>query len=110
MKIETKKDKILYNLLKRTLLEQKLFKEHNARELDKLLVSKYKINGEFNMQYPTLEEVETATHRQICEWYRFLPSPSDNEQVEINTLIYDKFNEKGGYTTNLSKQIGLEER
>ena len=29
----------------------------------------------FEMNYPTIEEVESASRYQIYAWYRFLPSP-----------------------------------
>lgn len=52
------------------------------------------------MKYPTKQEVETATKKQLAIWYRFLPSPND-EQI-------DRFRELGGFTPELSKEIGFE--
>ena len=57
------------------------------------------------MNYPTLEQVQKADRFQICEWYRFLPSAND-EQYHIQTLIYEKFQEFGGFTPSISKAIG----
>jgi len=71
--------------------------------------------------YPSLEEVESADHEQICRWYRFLPSPGSklsdslpneefskiiDEQSEIMNLICKKYKEGGGFNSALSKKIG----
>lgn len=67
--------------------------------------------------YPTLEEVEKATHRQLASWSRYLPSPgaafigSDNfsEKLDEEKLILDRilerFNELGGWNPQLSKEL-----
>ncbi|GAH87698.1 unnamed protein product, partial [marine sediment metagenome] len=36
---------------------------------------------------PNLEEVEQATRKQICKWYRFLPSPRDSEEITVMNRI-----------------------
>lgn len=68
--------------------------------------------------YPTLEEVETASHRQICIWWRFLNSPGMSridfddfkETLDKEVLIMNKIGEKlkeyGGFTPEISKSIG----
>ncbi|GAG56035.1 unnamed protein product [marine sediment metagenome] len=55
---------------------------------------------------PTLEEVEGASRKQICRWYRFLPSPKTDEEVEVINRIVERFNKYGGFTPELSKDIG----
>jgi len=65
----------------------------------------YKINESKN-DYPTLKEVENASYREICGWYRFLPSPSNKEEEEILNLICQKFKDGDGFTSDLSKSIG----
>lgn len=69
------------------------------------------------MRYPTLTQVETASARQIAEWYRDLPSPGSDhigtkeftekidEEDKIMTLIMRKFKENGGFSPGLSKEI-----
>lgn len=70
------------------------------------------------MRYPTLEEVEEASHRQLGEWCRFLPSPgmgaigaagfSDaiDKDASIMRRILERFGEAGGWNPQLSKDIG----
>jgi hypothetical protein len=72
------------------------------------------------MEFPTLAEVETADHEQICRWYRFLPpaganhaekSPEEfeaafNIESKIQTRVYERWIEGGGFTPELSKKIG----
>ena len=64
------------------------------------------------MTYPTLEEVEVATPRQLGIWLRFLPSPGvDNydkmdDESDVLNAIADKFTEQGGWNSALSKLIG----
>jgi hypothetical protein len=70
------------------------------------------------MTYPTLEQVETADHMQLCRWIRFLPSPgrarigqSDFEEtLEVEGDIMDRIiainQALGGFTPEISKQIG----
>jgi hypothetical protein len=76
------------------------------------------------MEYPTLDEVKAANKRQLAIWYRFLPSPGDTvhhrninypdiliNQTEIMSAIHDRFiKEMGGFTPELSKDIGWERR
>ena len=58
------------------------------------------------LEYPTIEEIEAADHDLICRWYRFLPSPDTQEQVESMKLINQRFKDGGGFTEFLSKKIG----
>lgn len=58
------------------------------------------------MKYPTIEEVEAATHLQLGWWYRFLGSPENTEETGILNRILARFKEAGGMNPALSKQIG----
>lgn len=72
------------------------------------------------MKYPTIEEVESATHEQLAHWHRFLPSPGAaavgasqktfqellTKQGSILDRIGDRFKEMGGMTPEISKRIG----
>ena len=72
------------------------------------------------MTYPTLDEVNAANRSQICCWVRFLKSPgaeavgrADFHQVldaeaAIMDLICKRLQELGGFTPEISKQIGWE--
>ena len=55
---------------------------------------------------PTMKDVEKADREQICRWWRFLPSPRTDEEVEIMNRIADRFDELGGFTPEISKRIG----
>ena len=73
------------------------------------------------MQYPTLEQVEQADRRQLCIWSRFLPSPGMSAigtdkfqevldaEAPINKRIGQRLQELGGFTPEISKEIGWEE-
>lgn len=58
------------------------------------------------MQYPTLEEADKATRREVCRWGRFLPSPDGDAQVKVMNRIAARFKAFGGFTPRLSKCIG----
>jgi len=72
------------------------------------------------MNYPTLEQVQEASHIQLAKWYRFLPSPGGNhignddfevkmeEERAIQTVLLDRFQELGGMNPGISKAIGWE--
>jgi hypothetical protein len=47
--------------------------------------------------FPTMEQVEKATHEQLARWYRFLPSGDTKEQQKIQDLC----SAKNPYTANL---------
>jgi len=55
---------------------------------------------------PTMEEVEQASRKQLCRWYRFLPSPGTDDEVEVMNRIAERFNEFGGFTPEISKEVG----
>jgi hypothetical protein len=72
------------------------------------------------MIYPTINEVNGASHEQICRWYRFLPSPGMAainmtrevfekclaKDVVIMNRITERLEEFGGFTPEISKRIG----
>ena len=73
------------------------------------------------MKYPSMKQVETASHEQLARWYRFLPSPGasasgtdDFEDVldheaAIQERIIERFGCFGGMNPQLSKKIGWKE-
>jgi hypothetical protein len=62
------------------------------------------------MQYPTLDEVNNASHEQICRLYRFLPTPAfySQESFDILTRVCERLKEFGGFTPEISKKIGFQ--
>jgi hypothetical protein len=56
--------------------------------------------------FPTMEEVEKATHEQLARWYRFLPSGDTSEQFKIQDRISARLKAKGGMTDAISQKIG----
>ena len=59
--------------------------------------------------YPSLEEVENADSTQIMRWQRFLPSPSNDEQIKIINRVFARYIElrdKGDINSNTSKHVG----
>lgn len=70
------------------------------------------------MNYPTLDEVAAADHRQICTWWRMLPSPglsalgttefetAMESQSRVMDAIAERFKQGGGFSASLSKEIG----
>jgi hypothetical protein len=77
-------------------------------------------NGGRNMTYPTEKQVSTATHLELCRWYRFLASPGMSaigtvdyddtlrHETRILNLIVERVKEFGGFTASISKMIGWE--
>lgn len=57
--------------------------------------------------FPSLEEVEKATHEQLARWYRFLPSGETTEQQKIMERIEKRFKQMGGMTPEMSDKIGF---
>jgi len=76
------------------------------------------------VNYPTMEEVEKADRIQLCRWYRFLPSPGSSaignpglnfrrllaKQIPIMDRIAERLKEFGGFTPEISKLIGWENK
>jgi hypothetical protein len=67
--------------------------------------------------YPTLEQVNEADHYDICKWWRLLPPPGvrsdgrlteeiQSKEIEIMNRIAERFKEFGGFTPEISKDIG----
>jgi len=68
--------------------------------------------------YPTMDEVEMASHIQLCKWNKFLVSPGEgavgtsqfNEVLLKEAKIIDRIMERldgmGGFTPEISKMIG----
>lgn len=61
------------------------------------------------MEYPTIAEVESADHEQICRWARFLEVTANRKEQEVVIKICDRFDEFGGITPEISKKIGWNE-
>lgn len=57
--------------------------------------------------FPTMAQVNQASHEELARWYRFLPSGETAEQQRIMNRIVERFNKAGGMTEELSKRIGL---
>ena len=56
--------------------------------------------------YPSMDNVNDADRITICRWWRFLRSPkSENEQM-IMDRIAERFKAFGGFTPEISKQLG----
>jgi hypothetical protein len=58
------------------------------------------------MKYPTQNEVEFADRYEICKWHRFLRSPENEAEVQVNILLSKRFKEVGGFTPEISKHMG----
>lgn len=60
--------------------------------------------------YPTLEQVEKASHEQLLRWNRFLPSPTSDDQIEVLNLIAERLKIQQSIDpaehTRASKSIG----
>jgi hypothetical protein len=57
--------------------------------------------------FPTLAEVESASHEQLARWYRFLPSGDSEEQQKIMERLEVRFKQLGGMTAEICKKIGF---
>lgn len=58
------------------------------------------------MTFPTLQQVEDADREQLCRWHRQLPSAMTDADREVQDHIHHRYIEVGGFTPELSKQIG----
>lgn len=68
--------------------------------------------------YPTLEQVEKASHLELCRWYRFLPSPGEfaigkdnfrevmEQEAKVMGRVVDRVKDFGGFTPEISKTLG----
>jgi len=70
------------------------------------------------VKYPTLAEVDAASHMDICRWWWFLKSPGESAigtdafeaslqaEAAIMVRIEARLKELGGFTPVISKAIG----
>lgn len=72
------------------------------------------------MYYPSMSEVKAADREQLARWHRFLPSPGTHvagstdpvsdaiteRELSVMAEICSRFEEKGGWSPELSKAIG----
>ena len=58
------------------------------------------------MNYPTLDDVNSAPRLTICRWYRHLPSPKTQDQIMIINRLSERYKEFRGTTPSISKVIG----
>lgn len=56
--------------------------------------------------FPSMAEVNKASHEQLAYWYRFLPHGSTVEENEIMEKLVERFKKMGGMTAALSEKIG----
>jgi len=57
--------------------------------------------------FPTMGQVEKASHEQLAHWYRFLPSGDSKEQQLILGKVAERFKKFGGMTPSVEKKIGF---
>lgn len=53
-----------------------------------------------------MEDVENASHEQLCRWWRFLPSaryPNGEVGEKLQKRLFEEYD---GFTTEISKRIG----
>lgn len=58
------------------------------------------------MQYPTLDQVNQASHLQICKWMRFLEVTGNPDEQKVVLRLCERLDEFGGFTPEISRQIG----
>lgn len=61
----------------------------------------------YRPDFPTLLQVENASHEQLARWYRFMPAGDTEEQHKIMDRIAERFKEMGGMTNEISNKIGM---
>ena len=71
-----------------------------------------------NMNYPSINEVESAGRVQLATWYRFLQSPGMSavgkpnfdavlrEEKAVMDRICARFKKAGGFNPKISKGVG----
>ena len=55
--------------------------------------------------FPTMDQVEKASHEDLARWYRFL-LPADKNQQAVLDRIAERFKQLGGMTPEISSRIG----
>jgi len=56
--------------------------------------------------FPTMAEVEKASHEQLARWFRHLTEGETADQKKILDRIEQRFTKLGGMTPALEKKIG----
>lgn len=57
-------------------------------------------------EFPTIDEIDTATEDQIRTWYRKLPIARNHDELRIVNMVVDRYRKIGGMTSEASKRIG----
>jgi hypothetical protein len=58
------------------------------------------------MQYPTLAAVNaTESYDRICLWYRYLPTPTTQDETDALAEVTTRFNAGGGISVELQREI-----
>ena len=55
--------------------------------------------------FPTMDQVEKASHEQLGKWYRFLLAETAEEEKVMDRIAV-RFKKLGGMTPEVSKRIG----
>jgi hypothetical protein len=55
--------------------------------------------------FPTLEQVEEASHEQLARWCKFLAADTPEEDKILDRIV-ERFEQLGGMTEELDKRIG----
>jgi hypothetical protein len=55
--------------------------------------------------FPTMDQVEKASHEQLGRWYRFLLAETAEEEKVMDRIAV-RFKKLGGMTPDISKRIG----
>jgi hypothetical protein len=55
--------------------------------------------------FPTMDQVEKASHEQLGSWYRFLLAETAEEEKVMDRIAV-RFKKLGGMTPDISKRIG----
>lgn len=53
----------------------------------------------------TMEQVESASHYQLCYWYRFLPSGTIQIGDPVSDRLIERYRSMGGMTPQISKDM-----
>jgi len=56
--------------------------------------------------FPTMEQVEKASHEDLARWHRFLSAGDLPEQKRVMKRIAERFEKMGGMTDQISKRVG----
>lgn len=89
-------------------------KEAVDKHLDKARKYRERDDDELSMNYPSLNEVESADNYMLCNWRRFLPSPGTaaigkpyfNDVLAKEAVIMKRICELSRMTPEISKKLG----